>query len=146
MILKVSKHVIDVLFAFCQMYLYMYVSVHTHTHTHTHTQYLSFTMILKRRTYLPAWTWRERATGLPAELKTIKPVFQEPECKVSSCWIWKELFFTVTEAVSLRTLGFQRMDPWALIPRALLGERGPHQASEDPSLPSHWWSYFSGSL
>ena len=41
MILKVSKHVIDVLFAFCQMYLYMYVSVHTHTHTHTHIHTVS---------------------------------------------------------------------------------------------------------
>ena len=103
-------------------------------------------MILKRRTYLPAWTWSERATGLPTELKTTKPVFQEPACKVSSCWIQKELFFTTTEAVSLGTLGFSKEGPWALIPRALLGERGLHQASEGPSLPSHWWCYFSGSL
>ena len=81
------------------------------THTHTHTQSLSLTMILKRRTYLPVWTWSERATGLPTELKTATPVFQEPACKVSSRWIQKELFFTTTEAVSLGALGFKGGTP-----------------------------------
>ena len=104
---------------------YICVCVCLYTHTHTHTKSLSLTMILKRRTYLSAWTWSERATGLPTELKTTKPVFQEPACKVSSCWIQKELFFTTTEAVSLGTLGFSKEGALGPYPQSPAGGEGP---------------------
>ena len=88
-------------------------------------------MILKRRTYLPAWTWSERAIGLPTELKTATPVFQEPACKVSSRWIQKELFFTTTEAVSLGATGFQEGTP-GLYPQSPAGGERPSPGKRGP--------------